>query len=687
MDVTSALLTAGVWPAVLLTGYLAVACTARLEDGSVSALTAGALFTVAGLAVWSVPLLASVVAGVYRPPYVGMAGWAITVIAVFNIGRRWSVRPHPARHSRISDWLLLAGLLAAGSFYLGYPTESIYGGRDEGVYANHAVYMAHHGRLDVPYPWPADAEAILASGWNGFPGFYNTTGSMTVQFGHLFPVWLAEAYATLGQSGLFRLNAIFALLALAALYDVLELTTGGSIALVAVLFLAFNPGELWMARITLSEILTQLFVWSGLCFLLRALQQERAPLARCAGICLGVSALVRFDSLFLLPMLLLAHVGYRTVAEPTSRGRLVWKALYVTALPLFALGAGYFFAFSRPYLRERPYVETLAIATGGATILLLASRPAIAGCVRRWLRHRVGLSLVGLLLLLLAAYAYWIRPMATAPPYMMYQWPGFYIDQSKGSYRSETLVDLAMYLSPLVVWGAIGGWYLNLRDIVFGRCEAYHVVPLVLVAGFSFAYLYDPSNTPDHLWWIRRFTPVVVPGFILYAAYAAHGVLRRLSPRWAAAAAAIMSVFLVGFTVHADRLILTFAEDAGLFSQLESLAQKLPAGAPIIMHAHKSWETPLYVAFDRQVIPLDLTSAVGERTFQAWAAYRAADHQPIYILSEIEDGVQPPIPTDVTLSRVITEPTVGRLPEKVLAIRTTVRLVRTNDPHGVLLPP
>jgi hypothetical protein len=52
------------------------------------------------------------------------------------------------------------------------------------------------------------------------------------------------------------------------------------------------------------------------------------------------------------------------------------------------------------------------------------------------------------------------------------------------------------------------------------RVRADKNVPLERVAnetGFSVDYLYAPSNTPDHLWWIRRFTPVVVPGFVLYA--------------------------------------------------------------------------------------------------------------------------------------------------------------------------
>jgi hypothetical protein len=684
----SNLAAAGVWPALPLTGYIVCARTTHWSGVDAAApLTAGALMSVIGLAVWSVPLLGSVAVGLYWPVFFGVAGWAFTFVGCTIAWRRRSAHSRTARVSTAWEHLLRGGLLLAAIFYLAFPTESIYGGRDEGVYADHAVYMVHHGKLDVPYPWPADANAIFADVWTGMPGFYNTPGTMTVQFGHLFPVWLAQAYATFGQYGLFRLNGVFAVLALAVTYDVFQLAVGTPIAVVATLFLALNPSEMWMARITLSEILTQLFIWSGLCFLLRALKEDNSTQARWAGVCLGMSALVRFDGLLVLPMLLLAHVAYRFVAAPTAPSRSTWNGLYATAIPLFALSTAYYFVFSRPYLMERMYVHTLAGAAVGAAVLLLASRPAVIERVRQLLAHRAALAAAGVGLFALAAYAYWIRPLTARPPLLVYQWPGFYIDFNKGNYRSDSLADLAQYLSPLVVWAAIAGWYASLWQIVRGQRGAYLSVPLVLAGGFSVAYLYDHFNTPDHLWWIRRFIPVVVPGFVLYAAFAAQSLLERLPSRWSRAAAVLLVTFLVAFTVHADRLIATFAEDQGLFNQLERLAQRLPAGVPIITYAHKSWVTPLYVAFDRQVIPLDLASADGQQAWRTWSARCAAAHQPAYLLSQIDPKAMAASPDDVTLSRSITEPSINRLPRSYLTIRATLRLAAVDEPDRIVLPP
>src|SRR5262249_18836289 len=154
----------------------------------------------------------------------------------------------------------------------------------EGVYAAHAMYIARHGRLDVPYPWPEDLRATFADGWDSFSGFYPSPGTMTPQFGHLWTVWLAQAYSSFGSQGLFRLNAVFACLSLIVFYGICTLAMPPPYAVVATLFLGFNASQLWMARITLSEVLTQLLVWSGLLLWSHALREGHRASAYWAGI-------------------------------------------------------------------------------------------------------------------------------------------------------------------------------------------------------------------------------------------------------------------------------------------------------------------------------------------------------------------------------------------------------------------
>jgi hypothetical protein len=725
VSVLTSLLAAGVWPAVPLTAYVIFLQPRRLDVAGWPALTRWALTAVAGLAVWSVPLLGTAMLGVYRPVYLGVAGWAAVAGAALAIARRRATGSASAASASpgnrrqppaVSAWdgTLFFGLAVVALLYLGYPNESIYGGRDEGIYANHAIYLVHHGRLDVPYPWPSEAGEFFAPRWEGFPGLYQTPGTMTVQFSPLLPVWLGQAFATFGHHGLFRLNAVFALLSLAVFYGVCVAFVRAPIAAGATLFLAFNPGELWVARITLSEMLTQLCMWSGLLLLTRALappqttgtnpspdesattcprasrraNADRSPLAWWAGVCFALAAFVRFDSFLLLPVLLLADVAMHVTSASPAQTRVAWKGMYRTALPLFVLALAYFFTVSRPYVIQRPYLRELAVASVAAAVLRLLVTTRAVERVQRVVRSRPALIVIGLVLLGVSAYAYWIRPLPAGRPEMVYQWPGYFLDQSKGNYRSDSLVQFAQYVSPVVVWAAIGGWYLTLWSCVRDRRDLERLAVLVAVAGFSLVYFYDHGNTPDHIWWIRRFVPVVLPGFVLCAALGVRWLIDRLSRPWSIAIAGALLVYLAGFTARADALIVTFSENKGYFAQVNRLARRLPADQPIVTNVHKSLAAPLFLAFDRRLIPIDATSLEGRATWDTWSATQISQNTPAYLLLEVSARSPNSLwRDDVVISRVISEHTVHPLPKKTVGLTLQLELYRATHERPVALGP
>ena len=573
MDVNSPLsmlAAAGVWPAVPLTGYLLLTPLRHVfRTGRFPWVTSVAVMTVAGLSAWSVLLLGTALAGVFRAEYQGLIGWGVTGLGLIGLFRSKAakeatgervapVRPLAAADPRGPDtvwnWILAVGLCVAAALYLGFPTESIYGARDEGIYAGHAIYIARHGRVDVPYPWPKDLEATFVDRWDGFPGLYKTQGTMTVQFAYVFPAWLAQAYASFGQNGLFRLNAAFACLSLAVFYGLCRMALPTAYAVVATLFFALNPSQLWMARITLSEVLAQLLIWSGLLLLLEALRSEERPLARWAGVFFGLSAFVRFDGLVLVPLLLLSHLASKMLSpndpqrgggspphtkapQPLRDVSGVWRAFYQTALPVFALAFCYYPLFSAPYFREvsELYLRPLVVGTAVCAVLLVASTPRVVKSVRPLLTSQPVLGLVGIGVLTLAAYAYWIRPGLNPPSNTRFVWPGYDLDTSR-EYGQDSLINLAQYLSAPVVWAAIAGWLLSLWMIVRQGWDHYMVPAVVLVGGCSVLYLWSPGSFPDHFWAIRRFVPVVIPGFVLCAALAASGAFARLPHRWSLAA-------------------------------------------------------------------------------------------------------------------------------------------------------
>ena len=761
MHTLSVIAAAGVWPAVLVTGYLVFAFPQRVwETAKLPAVTAYAITAAVGIALWSVPLLGALLAGAFHPTALGILGWGVSAIGLmvaFGRATRRAQLPSasararsggyspasqpelPAAQSRhgaapaggrrasrgeasgrrrvketpkpetsaeratdaanpdiVWDGLLIAGLVVAAALYLGFPTESIGGGRDEGVYANQAIYFAQHGRRDIRYPWPEDANTIFADAWLGFPGFYNTSGTMTPQFSQLLPVWLAQAFTTFGHHGLFRLNAVFALLSLAVFYGVCHMVVSRPYAVVATFFLAFNPSQLWMARLTLTETLTQLFIWSSLLLLVQALREGKPSLARWAGVFVGCAALVRFDGLILVPLLFLAHAAFTIVtatgdplggeSEPRglkgqefgARSSTVWNALYQTAVPLSGVTVAYYAFFSAPYFREvgQFYLTKLVVSTVIALLVLLASAVPFVRRLRPWVTSKALLTVVCVAVCGLAAYAYWLRPTASDHPVWKYERVGYSFDVSR-DYRQDSLVNLGRYVSPPVVLAAIAGWLLCLWMLARQRRNPHLVPPLVVIAGCAAVYLWDPAVYPDHYWAIRRFVPVVIPGFVLYAAAAAAEATRRVGSPWARGLEALALVFLCLFTFGAGQLIFTFAEDSGFFLQLQDLARKLPDDQVVVTHGYKTWVMPLYVAFDRKVVPVDLNTEPARKAKEEWVARQTKRQLPAYLLVEVDQSSTNPLKVgEAELRRSYTQPTTDPLPRKIITMSQRMELYK-----------
>lgn len=670
----------GIWPALPVTGYWLFTRVSRISfEHAFPPITSFGLMSVAGIAVWSVPMLASAIVGAYRAEYFGLLGWAVTLYALVGLLRgrrdgRWQERLNVTAW----DWVLAAGLIVAGGLYLAFPHDSILGGRDQGVYANHGIYIAHHGKLAVPHPWPASYDSIFRENFEAYSGLYQTEPTMTMQFSQLFPVWLAQAFSTMGHHGLFRLNGMLALLFLLIFYGVCRLAVPKSYAVVATLFLGLNPSELWLARITLSEIPAQLFIWSGLLLLLSALKMGHSGLMRWAGIFLGFSALVRIDSLVLVPMLFLSHLAYKIVRGPTEEDSLsIWPVLYQTALPVFLLAVGYYAVFSSPYFDAlSSHLQKIGLAAFFALFALLVTTPRIVRTVRPWLTGRATLVLIGSALLALAVYAYWIRPNMV--PYSMITKPGYPLHGTR-DYRENSLVNLTRYLSPLVVSIAIFGWLVSLWTLVLKRQSLHLIALLVVVAGFSGLYLWNPYVAPYHFWAVRRFVPVVIPGFVLCAVLGAWSIVPKLPKAWASAASAFVMIFLSVVTLRADALILGFAENKGYFVQLKQLAETLPLNELILAHGESTWIDPLYIAFDRKVIPIDLGTEKARNLLKIWSARQISEQKPVYLLREETlplPGLHKLKTEEVVLSRSYSESTPEPLPRRILSEQRTIGLYK-----------
>jgi hypothetical protein len=670
----SGVLSAGIWPALPLTGYVVYKRYKPLCGiDSFPRFSSFALMSAAGIAVWSVPMLVAAMLGAYHATYFGLIGWIITVFSLTFLYKKKQL--YFLRNPGASRWdfILVAGITLVTVFNLLFPTESMVINRDEGIYTNHGVYISNHGRMDIPYPWPAEDNDVFTGASQEFHGFYQTQPTLTAPYAHLFPVWLAQAYSTLGHHGLFRFNALVAALSFGIFYGFCRSVMPVAYAVAATFFLAFNPSEIWISRVNLTENLAQLFIWSGLFLFSYALKNNDKKMARWAGLFLGASTLVRIDSFILLPLLIIAHLAQRiSEGQKDEKSSSIWSALYQVILPLFVVSVSYYIIDSKTYFLELlPFWRKIVLSAVLAFILLISATERVLKTVSPLATNRAALFAVGVILILFSGYFYYVRPISAL-------WNGFsdVIKEYRGvaygfrgvSFADFSLVNLSQYLSPFVVFSALLGWFVMYHSAM-RRGENRFLLPLVAVfAGYACAYLWDPSISPGHFWSIRRFVPVIIPGFVFFAALGMIWMFDLFPKKLSIVAAGIILVFLIGFTVKADKLIFSFSENKGFFSQLRELAKKLPDDEIIIAQGNTSWFLPLYLSFDRHIVLMHLSLEGDKEVFYRWISHQSGNNRPVYLLYEgsfQSADLQYHHEFDSVFKRSISEITFFPLPKKI----------------------
>lgn len=199
-----------------------------------------------------------------------------------------------------------------------YPAFS---GRDEGSYANAAVYLAkfHNINFHLPLLDHFKAEGLAHQSLN-FPGFVITNGNLTSQFSPAYYTFLATFYSLTGSVGSFILaNGLLVLGGMIGFYLLLRLFSLRWVATAGFLALLFNFLFLWVPRYTFSENMA-FFLFPNLVYFICLFRKTKAlnylypviailvlfPLTRPEGWWLLIATIILFaywykKGIFILP--------------------------------------------------------------------------------------------------------------------------------------------------------------------------------------------------------------------------------------------------------------------------------------------------------------------------------------------------------------------------------------------------
>ena len=528
-----------------------------------------ALFLAVSVSVMAAAWAALVLAELGRFSLVGAAAILAAVCALaLVLGRRRLGAPVPRPRSW-PEVLPATAILGLALFLQARPTEYLLGGRDPGTYVAAMAVIARTGGIAYTDPGVLsipreDVELFFREvgaadyNWGRFMGFpleRPETGRVVPEFFHLFPAFGAYLFQAMGVKGALATPPIFGVLGTLAVFFAFRRVLGPAPALLAALLLAANVVQVWFARYPVSEGLSQLLVLTAFLAVARWERSRAAVFGALAGIALGLSLLVRIDGVLVAAPL----AAYLLVRR--ARGDLDGKQAAAVLLPFGVLGlhaALHAALFARKYvvsIATRPYwrqpvevwlVVSIALAALGIALYRFGPR-----LVRRAEAHQQALrTAVTLALVLLALYAYFLRPALSAWAGADGNDPARAVTFGKGifdawgfthlaAHDAQSLRRLGWFVTPLGVALGVLGLLALVRD---WRRE--YLFPVLTALSFSAFYFYKLRVYNDYFFALRRFVPVILPCLLAFAAYllsrmAAAGGGRRL-------AAAIVALGLGG---------------------------------------------------------------------------------------------------------------------------------------------
>lgn len=584
---------------LLLPGYVSLASGLKPSDQQCDGLEV--IFSWVLISALVVSLSGLFLAEIGRFSLAGVLLLSVAYSVVVIVARRPNL--HPLVMWRSLEWdhthaVAVGVLIIAGMLFLP-PFETILGGRDGGTYVNTGVHIAQTGGLPVSDEFfaalPKSVQAHLlwtfphAPGFQfRYPGFYwlREEGLTWPQFFHLYPVWIALFYSALGLKGALFVTPLFAWLGGSGVYLVGRHLFSRGVGILSLILLTINPSQLWFARYANADVVLQFLFLSGILSWIWFLQRRHARWGFITSACFGAALLTKLDAVLLLPPLVLV-LGYLAFRGRTHSFRVlllplgalvVWSALHARlfAWPYVTMSWGFY----RGWLSREMLIALTGLAGILLTALLFRHTKPVQQAVT-WLsslQRPLTLILAGSILGL-GIYLYFVLPQHLGPVYNVG-------GQPTQSYAEENFVRLGWYLTPLgLALATIGAAW-----VIAGHRNARASLLWLSALVFAAVNLRSSLIMADHVWAIRRYTSVVMPAAVLFAAYAINRFsvyISHFTPHISRLTPFLLAGFIVTQSVRVDWPLIGHQEFRGATAQVQALANFLPQSALVIFD--NSW--------------------------------------------------------------------------------------------------
>lgn len=556
-------------------------------------------------------VLALAAADLYRFQRV-LAANALASAALLLVYRRRLRYDAPARRPG-AGLLVVAALLALGTWMHPHAAEYVVGGKDPGTYMNEGIQIAQRGGLvirDATVAAVPESQRDLFFPSHGTDAYYGlrfmgffirdpADGAVVGQFPHLYPASIAIGYGLNGLTGARQTVTAWALLGAIAVYFLGARWLGRGPAGAAALMLVLNVIHAWFARYPNAEMAMMTLTFAGLLAFARARVDGDRFFAPVAAWLLVLLLFTRLDAGLVWAGVAGAVVlGWLRPAGapgsgPHAGARPLGAAFWVMSASGALLAIGYYTRLMTGYLavpslfvRETVPVVWLGVIAAAALVAFrVASRhPRVAVRLRAAIPWVLAITLVAL-----AAYAYLFREAAG----------------KTAAHDADALRTFTWYIGPAALVLALAG-VVALIPRHFWRDPA----TTLTASAYALFFFYKIRIVPEHFWMTRRFLPVILPVCLLLVAGGTWWMARRIvSPlldrrarrsaaaahrtsrahRLIVAALALVALAVIGRSSWAQtRQILGHVEYAGLIPRLEQLAGRFADDDLVIVESRNS---------------------------------------------------------------------------------------------------
>jgi hypothetical protein len=527
----------------------------------------------------------------------------VTLLVAHNFRTK---RPGSNREKRIVDLLALTGIVSwifINSFFV---SQNVFITRDPGVYAVTGKWLTANSSTNIGVDKIIEVPGITYQSngiWEDVA--VEKANYLQPQGMHLFPAFLGVAGKIGGDGLLFKANVFFGGAALMAIYSFARMFMKPRWAALSIMTLAASLPFIYFSRDAYTEMVATMLIFGSLAIVWAAGMQKQEMrgylLWLIGGVVAGAAFLARADALLLVAAILIYSAARTALSLGTQ------KKNELLRLSLFLIGAGipvYLGWLDMSLLTSAYYKEhgdevilqllligvILVIGVGTAFLDWRSKYLAVKPSHIKFYSYLV-VGAIALLALVFASRPLWLKSTYDEPSHgighvnALQEELGYPLEPR--SYAEHTVDWVRWYIgSPLIVLGVVG---LSIAVGGIIKRDKTLLAPAAILTLMALAiYLSNPRITPDQIWAIRRFIPVILPGLVIFGFYALQKIanLNIGLARYAHGFFfVVLSAFLILQPLLTSRPFLGVTENRGHLQSIYQFCQALPLNAYVIWPA------------------------------------------------------------------------------------------------------